>query len=222
MLTLVGMMLLSPTCWPKANPYISDNVFLYILNGPSTDYRILGSIEAGQPITLLGETQGDYSKIVDHKGREGWVPTNMISSTTSFREQVSSLTSELAEAKAKLDEVMSSTDNHADEVAELKAKLTEAEAMLNKTTQERDSLKVAVDRSAQEAQFALWREGGLIAAAGLVVGVILVYLPRPQRRNKSVGCKFLRKPPESKIKSQCFQTLAFFLSIERYIWRVTS
>lgn len=185
MLTLVGMMLLSPNLLAEGQPrYISDNVFLYILNGPSTDYRILGSIEAGQPITLLGETQGDYSKIVDHKGREGWVPTNMISATPSFREQVSSLTSELAQAKAKLDEVMSSTDNHADEVAELKAKLTEAETMLSKTTQERDSLKVAVDRSAQEAQFALWREGGLIAAAGLVVGVILVYLPRPQRRNK--------------------------------------
>ncbi|WP_297893021.1 TIGR04211 family SH3 domain-containing protein [Shewanella sp.] len=164
--------------------YISDNVFLYILNGPGTDYRILGSIEAGQPISLLGETQGDYSKIIDHKGREGWVPTNLISSTPSFREQVSTLTNELNEAKAKLAEVLSSTDNHTDEVAELKAKLNEAETMLSQTTQERDSLKVAVDRSAQDAQFALWREGGLIAAAGLIIGVILVYLPRPQRRNK--------------------------------------
>ncbi|BDQ64985.1 TIGR04211 family SH3 domain-containing protein [Shewanella xiamenensis] len=185
MLTLVGMMLLSPNLLAEGQPrYISDNVFLYILNGPGTDYRILGSIEAGQPVTLLGETQGDYSKIIDHKGREGWVPTNLISSTPSFREQVSTLTNELNETKAKLAEVLSSTNNHSDEVDELKAKLSEAEAMLNKTTQERDNLKVAVDRSAQEAQFALWREGGLIAAAGLVVGVILVYLPRPQRRNK--------------------------------------
>jgi len=178
-------MLLSPNLLAEGQPrYISDNVFLYILNGPGTDYRILGSIEAGQPISLLGETQGDYSKIIDHKGREGWVPTNLISSTPSFREQVATLTNELNEAKAKLAEVLNSTGNHTDEVAELKAKLNEAEAMLSKTTQERDSLKVAVDRSAQDAQFALWREGGLIAAAGLILGVILVYLPRPQRRNK--------------------------------------
>ncbi len=185
LLTLVGMMLLSSNLLAEGQSrYISDNVFLYILNGPGTDYRILGSIEAGQPISLLGETQGDYSKIIDHKGREGWVPTNLISSTPSFREQVSTLTNELNEAKAKLAEVLSSTDNHTDEVAELKAKLNEAETMLSQTTQERDSLKVAVDRSAQDAQFALWREGGLIAAAGLIIGVILVYLPRPQRRNK--------------------------------------
>lgn len=185
LLTLVGMMLLSSNLLAEGQSrYISDNVFLYILNGPGTDYRILGSIEAGQPISLLGETQGDYSKIIDHKGREGWVPTNLISSTPSFREQVATLTNELNEAKAKLAEVLNSTGNHTDEVAELKAKLSEAEAMLSKTTQERDSLKVAVDRSAQDAQFALWREGGLIAAAGLIFGVILVYLPRPQRRNK--------------------------------------
>lgn len=185
LLTLVGMMLLSSNLLAEGQSrYISDNVFLYILNGPGTDFRILGSIEAGQPITFLGETQGDYSKIIDHKGREGWVPTNLISSSPSFREQVSTLTNELNEAKAKLAEVLSSTDNHTDEVAELKAKLNEAETMLSKTTQERDSLKVAVDRSAQEAQFAQWREGGLIAAAGLIIGVILVYLPRPQRRNK--------------------------------------
>ncbi len=185
LLTLVGMMLLSSNLLAEGQSrYISDNVFLYILNGPGTDYRILGSIEAGQPISLLGETQGDYSKIIDHKGREGWVPTNLISSTPSFREQVSTLTNELNEAKAKLAEVLSSKDNHTDEIAELKAKLNEAETMLSQTTQERDSLKVAVDRSAQDAQFALWREGGLIAAAGLIIGVILVYLPRPQRRNK--------------------------------------
>lgn len=110
--------------------------------------------------------------------------TNLISSTPSFREQVSTLTNELNEAKAKLAEVLNSTGNQTDEVAELKAQLAEAQTMLAKANQERENLKMAVDHSAQETQFALWREGGIIAAAGLVVGVILVYLPRPQRRNK--------------------------------------
>ena len=164
--------------------YISDNVFLYLLGGPGTEFRIVGSIEAGQPVTLLNETQGDYSKIIDHKGRAGWVQTNLISSTQSFREQVPTLTTELAQAKAKLAEVSSSTDNHADELLELKAKLSELETTLAKTTQERDQLKNAVDRTAQDERFELWRQGGLIAGMGLILGIILVYLPRPQRRNK--------------------------------------
>lgn len=185
LLTLVGMMLLSSNLLAEGQSrYISDNVFLYLLGGPGTEFRILGSIEAGQPVTLLNETQGDYSKIVDHKGREGWVQSNLISSTQSFREQVPVLTNELAEAKAKLDQVLNSTENHSGQVAELKVKLSKLENELAKTTQERDNLKVTVDRSAQDQHFELWRQGGLIAAGGLILGVILVYLPRPQRRSK--------------------------------------
>ncbi len=184
-LTLLGMMLLSPNLLAEGQPrFISDNVFLYILNGPGTEYRILGSIEAGQPITLLGESQGDYSKIVDHKGREGWIQTNLISDTPSFREQVPTLTNELATVKAKLDEVLSTKDDGVDQVAELQSKVSELESTLSKTVQERDSLKVAVDRSADEARYALWREGAVIGGIGLLLGVLLVYIPRPQRRNK--------------------------------------
>jgi len=179
------MMLLSSNLLAEGQSrYISDNVFLYLLGGPGTEFRIVGSIEAGQPVTLLNETQGDFSKIIDHKGREGWVQTNLISSTQSFREQVPALTTELAQAKAKLAEVSSSTDNHADEVTELKAKLSELETNLAKTTQERDQLKNAVDRTAQDERFELWRQGRLIAGLGLILGIILVYLPRPQRRSK--------------------------------------
>lgn len=185
LLTLVGMMLLSSNLLAEGQSrYISDNVFLYLLGGPGTEFRIVGSIEAGQPVTLLNETQGDYSKIIDHKNREGWVQTSLISSTQSFREQVPALTAELTQAKAKLTEVLGSTDNHADEVTELKAKLIELESNLATTTQERDKLKVALDRTAQDERFELWRQGGLIAGMGLLVGIVLVYLPRPQRRNK--------------------------------------
>ncbi|SIQ79045.1 SH3 domain protein [Shewanella morhuae] len=185
LLTLVGMMLLSSNLLAEGQSrFISDNVFLYLLGGPGTEFRIVGSIEAGQPVTLLNETQGDYSKIIDHKNREGWVQTNLISSTQSFREQVPALTAELAQTKAKLTEVLGSTNNHADEVAELKTKLSELESNLATTTQERDKLKNALDSSAQDERFELWRQGGLIAGMGLLVGIILVYLPRPQRRSK--------------------------------------
>ena len=69
-------------------------------------------------------------------------------------------------------------------MTELKAKLSELETNLAKTTQERDQLKNAVDRTAQDERFELWRQGGLIAGLGLILGIILVYLPRPQRRSK--------------------------------------
>jgi len=184
-LTLIGMLLLSPNLLAEGQSrYISDDVFLYLLNGPSTDYRILGSIEAGQPVTLLGETQGDYSKVVDHKGREGWVASNLITQAPSFRAQVPALTTEVAQLKAQLTEALNSTGDHSGEVAELKGQLSELQNTLQQTAQERDNFKALSERNAEDARYELWRQGGMIAGLGALVGMLLVYLPRPQRRNK--------------------------------------
>lgn len=185
LLILVSMMLLSPNLLAQGQPrYISDNVFLYLLGGPGTEYRILGSVEAGQPVTLLPETENGYAKIIDHKGREGWVQTDLISATQSFREQVPVLSAELTKVKTELAEIANSTENQADTVASLKAKLSEAQTALAKTTQERDTFKATIENNAADERFELWRQGGLIAAGGLMLGMILVYLPRPQRRKK--------------------------------------
>lgn len=184
-LALVSMMLLSPNLLAEGQSrYISDNVFLYLLGGPGTEYRILGSVEAGQPVTLLPEAENGYSKIIDHKGREGWVQTDLISATQSFREQVPMLSAELTKVKTELADIASSTENQADTVASLKAKLSEAQTALAKTTQERDTFKATIENNAADERFELWRQGGLIAAGGLILGMILVYLPRPQRRKK--------------------------------------
>ena len=79
------MMLLSPSLLAaNQTRYISDDVYIYLHGGPGTQFRILGSIEAGQEVTSLKETQGDYSKIVDHKGREGWVQSKMLSAKKAF------------------------------------------------------------------------------------------------------------------------------------------
>ncbi|MCD8475838.1 MAG: hypothetical protein LRY40_04670, partial [Shewanella fodinae] len=46
-----------------------------------------------------------------------------------------------------------------------------------------------VDNIQDTARFHMWQQGGLIAAGGLILGVILVYLPRPQRAVVIAGCK---------------------------------
>ncbi|MGL5358563.1 MAG: TIGR04211 family SH3 domain-containing protein [Shewanella sp.] len=179
------MLLLSPNLLAEGQSrYISDDVFLYLLNGPSTDYRILGSIEAGQPVTLLGETQGDFSKIVDHKGREGWVASNLVVENPSFRAQVPALTDEIAQLKAQLTQALNSTGNNGSELADVKSQLNELQNTLKQTTQERDNLKALAERNEADARYELWRQGGMIAGIGALIGMLLVYLPRPQRRNK--------------------------------------
>ncbi|MGL6176871.1 MAG: TIGR04211 family SH3 domain-containing protein, partial [Vibrionaceae bacterium] len=40
--------------------YISDELFIYMHAGPGTEYRILGSINAGVPVKVMGAEKSGY------------------------------------------------------------------------------------------------------------------------------------------------------------------
>ncbi len=185
-LSIITVILFSPSLLAaEQTRYISDNVFTYIHGGPSTQYRIVGSVEAGQAITFLGETQGDYSKIVDHKGREGWVQTDFISSSKSFRVQLPEVQAELSRVQEKLANLSSESGNAQDTIEKLKEQLANAEKDLAKVTSERNKAANELNKLQNNEQYEMLQQGGLIAGAGLLMGVILAYLPRPRRRQKN-------------------------------------
>lgn len=185
-LTIVGALLLSPSLFAaNQTSYISDDVFIYLHGGPGTQFRILGSVEAGQKVTSLGEAQGDYSKIIDHKGREGWVQTKMLSAKVSLREQLPALQAELDQTKADLSTALTTTDASVQELNQIKSQLSKAQRELASATQERDSAQVKLASMQKNERFEMWKQGGFIAAGGLILGIIIVYLPRPQRKPKN-------------------------------------
>lgn len=183
---LVGLLILSPSLLAAGQPgYISDKVYLYLHGGPGTQFRILGSIEAGQAISLMGETQGDYSKIIDHKGREGWVETDMLTRKKSFREQLPAVQAELEQAKSELEQALNSSDNNAQQLSKFKSDLDRTQRELAKASSERDTATSKLASIQKNERFQMWQEGGIIAAIGLLIGVFLVYLPRPRRKQKN-------------------------------------
>ncbi|QFU24380.1 TIGR04211 family SH3 domain-containing protein [Shewanella eurypsychrophilus] len=183
---LVGLLLLSPSLLAAGQPgYISDKVYLYLHGGPGTQFRILGSIEAGQSISLSGETQGDYTKIIDHKGREGWVESKMVTRQKSFRELLPEVQAELEKTKSELEQALNTSDNSTQQLSKLKSDLDRAQRDLAKASSERDNATSKLANIEKNERFQMWQEGGIIAAIGLLVGVILVYLPRPRRKKKN-------------------------------------
>ncbi|QIR16079.1 TIGR04211 family SH3 domain-containing protein [Shewanella aestuarii] len=168
-----------------ASHYISDDVFTYIHGGPGTQYRILGSVEAGQPVKFLDKTDGDYSLIVDHKGREGWVRSDLVTDQPSFRERFPTVESELIKVNEQLNQITLTTDNATQDLVLANRRIAALEAALSKAENERDVAKSKVQAASDAKQFQMWQQGGLIAGLGALIGIILVYLPRPQRRKKN-------------------------------------
>ena len=64
----------SDTLSADSDHYIADNLIVYMHSGPGRNYRILGSIEAGLPVTVLQtNSESGFSQISNADGREGWV-----------------------------------------------------------------------------------------------------------------------------------------------------
>tara|TARA_R110000796_G_scaffold27942_16_gene76827 strand:- start:11272 stop:11853 length:582 start_codon:yes stop_codon:yes gene_type:complete len=165
--------------------FISDDVFTYIHGGPGTEFRIIGSVEAGQPVTLLDNTEGDFTQIIDHKGREGWVLTSLVSDQPSFRERFPEMEAQLKQANEQLNNITQNTDNTEESLTLSNEKVAELRAALTKAIKERDDAKSKVQQAADNQRYEMWQQGGLIAGIGALIGIVLVYLPRPQRRKKS-------------------------------------
>ncbi|GIU51384.1 SH3 domain protein [Shewanella sp. KT0246] len=184
MLTIVALLLLSKGLMAQTH-YITDDVFIYIHGGPGTQYRILGSIEAGQTITLLNETQNDYSKIRDHKDREGWVKSDLIETGSSLRTRLPIVEAELVQTKATLAQLDQSSESVARELTSSNNQISSLQSELAKVTNERDTANQQLQSIKDNAQSKMWQQGALIAGLGALIGIILVYLPRPQRKQKS-------------------------------------
>ncbi|GLP95679.1 TIGR04211 family SH3 domain-containing protein [Paraferrimonas sedimenticola] len=173
--------------------YISDDVYVYLQAGPSNQYRILGTVETGMQITLLGETQNDYTKVRDHKGREGWIPSEFVTTNPSFRarveaavaaqdsaqasseaaqQQQQTLSTELAAVKRNLGGELESTQN---ELAKTKRALASALQAQQKAETELSEVR-------KDEQFAMWREGAGIVTGGILLGLLISRLPKPKRR----------------------------------------
>ena len=84
--------------------YVSpDNIFTYIHNGPGTQYRILGSVKAGEPLEVKAVNQeAGFTQVVDGRGREGWDQEQRVAGEVSLRERLPQIQKELEEAKAGL------------------------------------------------------------------------------------------------------------------------
>ena len=166
--------------------YVSENIYVYIHSGPGSQYKILGSVAAGRPIQLLPEaSENGYSKILDSKNREGWIQTSMIVKDPTFRVlqpqlelQIESLQQQLATAQSGSVEASQHTAKLESQLAsEVKARQA-AETSLKQAQIQLASLK-------QDEKYRFWREGGMIAGAGLLIGLILAYFPKPGRKRKT-------------------------------------
>ena len=162
--------------------YISDDLTIFMHAGPGTNYRILGTINAGTQIQTTGKSDKGYSEIVDEKNRMTWIETKYITLKPGLRFVVADLNEKLASANdynAQLDGKVNELKNNIALLNQDKKKLS---TQLEKVQLQLVETKNKVNNQDSKMLTQRFYNGAIVLGVGLLLGLVL---PRLFARRRS-------------------------------------
>lgn len=197
---LVCLVLASMLAIPAAfaqDRYISDKLFTYMHSGPSNQFRILGSIDAGDKVTFLkADKSTGYTQVQDSKGRKGWVESRFVTTKESMTLRLPRIEKELTEVKAKLANARSNADQEKaglidsletrnNQIADLEQGYTEMNQQLTAAQEEVRKLRAKLDTQKDDLLLKYFMYGGGVAGIGLLFGLLLPHIIPRRKRSPS-------------------------------------
>lgn len=174
--------------------YVTENLSTYLRKGAGDQFKIAGTIQAGEKITVL-EHKGRYALVRDSKNREGWILTTELTPTPSSKELTPQLQQSVQELSLKLNKIdadwqqrtaaiqrrTEKAEQQSSELLDMNAQLKrELDILKNKN---RD-LETMHDAEKREIVIQWFIYGGAVLGAGLLLGLLIPFiLPKRRARN---------------------------------------
>lgn len=174
--------------------YVTENLNTYLRKGPGDQFKISGTIQAGEKVTLLDRKER-YALVRDSKNREGWILASEVSNNPSSRELTPQLQQKVQELTAKLNNIdkdwqqrtiemqrrTQQSDQQSSELLEQNALLKRELEILKNKNRDLEALQNAETR---EIMIQYFLYGGSVLGLGLLLGLIIpMLLPRRKRNN---------------------------------------
>lgn len=165
--------------------FIKDELTTFMRSGAGDNYRLIGTVNAGDAVTLAsGQANNGYMEIIDKKGRKGWVKSKYISTSASLKSRFNTLSATLAKTEQNLRDLQQT-------LPELKKTNQQLQAQNNQLQSQLDALKAKEQQQLNHQQQLQTEEkktlltyGGAIALGSLILGVLLtLMLSRRKRRD---------------------------------------
>ncbi|MCI4186539.1 SH3 domain-containing protein [Dickeya dianthicola] len=178
--------------------YISDELAAYTHSGPGNQYRIVGTLNAGEAVALISADAG-YAQIRDEKGRTSWIQLDQLSQTPSLKTKVPALENQVKTLTDKLNSVDQDWNQR---TVELRQKVATSDGTLAALQKENQALKSQLEVAQKKLEVAnlqlddkqrtlimqWFMYGGGVAGAGLVLGLLLPHLlPRRKKNDRWMG-----------------------------------
>lgn len=164
--------------------YIRDNLTVFMHAGPGREFRILGTIEAGTKITQLEQNRDKgFVEIIDDKQRTGWIEDQNVVNQRSMREILPELREKLSQNNDELTRAEQLNQELNQQIAELSLSNKQLQQRYDTLNDTYTLLREQQDDQDQSSQKEWFTRGGMIALAGIILGVIMTYIPKRKRRS---------------------------------------
>ena len=165
--------------------FISDALFVYLHSGPSNQYRIVGTLNAGQSVTYLSEdADTGYAQVRYEDNKTGWLPKEYVTYTPGLVYQLEKLKTEYANHDETVQNLQQQRDNLNAQLAEAVTERNQALDQLAITNRTNEQLK----QQLEQTQTSIWQKpmvlGSLILLVGLIFGLLLPLIVPKKRSNE--------------------------------------
>jgi SH3 domain protein len=162
---------------PNAN--ITDDLTVFIHTGSSRNYRIIGNILAGAPVTVLvREGEPEFVQIVDRDGQKGWIEAQYLSSTGSIRELLPSLQQQVATLNQQLTTLREQHQQVRGQNISLEQQNNRIAGELANALKVSGKLQIKVDNADNTAMIEWFTRGGIVAVICVLFGILITYFPK--------------------------------------------
>jgi len=162
--------------------FISDDLTIFMHAGPGTNYRILGTINAGAEIQTTGQSDKGYSEIVDDKNRLTWVETKYLTITPGLRFVVAELNGKISDSSGYANQLDGELNELKSSVEVLNRDKNMLSAQLKKVQQQLKETQDKVKDQDTKILTQRFYNGAIVLGVGLLLGLLL---PRLFARRRS-------------------------------------
>jgi SH3 domain protein len=142
-------------------------VFLH--RGPSSRFKIVGTLPAGTPITVTARNDDSgYAEVSDDQGKSGWVEARFLSDSVSRRARLEEVEGDLKKVQQSHEGAGANLASYEEEVRRLKTdndKLQRKNRLLESEVKRVQNELAASD---QDRQMTWFRNGAVVLGAGFV------------------------------------------------------
>lgn len=162
--------------------YISDDLFTYMRAGPSSEFRLLGSVSAGTEVRLLQvDREAGYVEIIDDRQRTGWVEMKFVSRNPSIRLTLKDKERELDDLQIRIDELTAEISAINGNLALSKEQKVDLNRQITAHLEEINDLNIRLSEKDKTDKMEWFTRGTILALISANVGFIMGLFGRKRR-----------------------------------------